>query len=364
MSPNNPARTPPSSDPRRDPDETPRRVMHWEGGVRVVGFVRGTNSALAPVQAGAVRTNLMHAADWFATVCGLAGVPATSRYPLDGFDQWLAISEGAPSPRTAIVHNAPVVATPVLVNGTWSTSSCMSAVDPAVSSFGGCHAFGVTGIALRVGDYKLLTTFNGSAPWGDNTVRGVPQYTPLDFKPTTNDSVPEPHLGVFYLFNIAKDASTVHTLQGQGPPATFSSRTLIIHIIPIPPLLTADRDDKPGGVNAGQAAGAARFLRGLRCHCRARSVVAMGIYGSNMAAQRGLPGTLQWQFLLFVRARARMLCSRRGPRRRRHHHSGRQLARGLPRAVCCSRAVLFLRVPRSRESLPPQERTRRRVRVR
>jgi hypothetical protein len=136
------------------------KVYNWEGGIRGVGFVRGTNSVLAPVPAGVVRTGLLHATDWFATVCRLAGVAPATRYPLDGHDVWDVIARGAPSPRTSIVHNAPVGR--VVANGSmWTTGACMSGVDPAVGGFGGCHAFGITGAALRLGDFKLLVTHNG-----------------------------------------------------------------------------------------------------------------------------------------------------------------------------------------------------------
>jgi arylsulfatase A-like enzyme len=174
-----------------------QKVLNWEGGIRGVGFVRGTaNAALAPVPAGAVRAQLLHATDWFATVCRLAGVAPATRYPLDGFDVWDTIARGAPSPRTSIVHNAPVGATPVpvqvVVNGTngtatnttvWTTSNCMSGVDPSVgvgTDGGGCHPFGLTGDAVRVGDLKLLVTHNvssggGGAPWGDSSPPGIAQ---------------------------------------------------------------------------------------------------------------------------------------------------------------------------------------------
>jgi hypothetical protein len=36
------------------------QVQTWEGGVRGVGFVRGTNSALAKVKAGVSSVQLMH----------------------------------------------------------------------------------------------------------------------------------------------------------------------------------------------------------------------------------------------------------------------------------------------------------------
>jgi arylsulfatase A-like enzyme len=197
------------------------KVLNWEGGIRGVGFVRGTVSDLAPVPAGAVG-GLLHATDWFATVCRLAGIAPASRYPLDGFDVWDTIAHGAPSPRTSIVHNAPVGTAPVQNGTTWTTSSCMSGVDPAVGGYGGCHAFGVTGDAVRVGDMKLLVTYNGSAPWGDSSPPGVAQHAAFGFRPPANDSIPTPFRGAYFLFNISADP-TESTNLAEARPAELAA---------------------------------------------------------------------------------------------------------------------------------------------
>jgi arylsulfatase A-like enzyme len=47
--------------------------QNWEGGVRGIAFVRGTNSALAPVPAGSTSHEMMHAADWLPTLVALGG---------------------------------------------------------------------------------------------------------------------------------------------------------------------------------------------------------------------------------------------------------------------------------------------------
>ena len=197
------------------------KVLNYEGGIRGVAFVRGTNSALAPVPGGVVRPQLLHATDWFATVCGLAGVATSTRYPLDGFDIWPVIARGAPSPRMSIVHNAPVGARPVLAangSGAWSTSSCMSFVDAAVDGFGGCHPFGITGAALRLGDFKLLITHNGSAPWGDSSPPGTAQIPPFGFEPSPPLAPPpEPFQGTYFLFNIQNDPSETTNLAALLP---------------------------------------------------------------------------------------------------------------------------------------------------
>ena len=78
----------------------------------------------------------------------------------------------------------------------------MGLVDPAR---GTCHAFGVTGAAMRHGDMKLLITHNGSHPWEDSSPAGTAQYTPggrypngtAVFTPAVPDAPPpEPYLGV------------------------------------------------------------------------------------------------------------------------------------------------------------------------
>jgi arylsulfatase A-like enzyme len=43
--------------------------------------------------------------DWFPTLVKLAGGSLTQQHPLDGRDAWPAITQGAPSPHTDILHN-------------------------------------------------------------------------------------------------------------------------------------------------------------------------------------------------------------------------------------------------------------------
>ena len=76
--------------------------------------------------------------------------------------QWPTISKGAATTRKFIVHNLPITADPVALTpgpdgkgGGYSTSVCLSAVD---NRTGPCHGFGMTGGAIRVGDYKLLVS--------------------------------------------------------------------------------------------------------------------------------------------------------------------------------------------------------------
>jgi hypothetical protein len=124
----------------------------------------------------------MHTTDWLPTLAGLAGASdavAKSVLPLDGVDQWLTISKGAPTKRTFIMHNCPITAVPVWVPSTdrktgkpstaISTSACLSNVD---NRTGLCHGFGLTGGALRMGDFKLLITNPGSSPWESSSPQG------------------------------------------------------------------------------------------------------------------------------------------------------------------------------------------------
>ena len=66
-----------------------------------IGFVRGTDSSLAPVPAGTVTHELMHTTDWLPTLCGLAGAAdavQASALPLDGVDQVRSADKGVGTP--------------------------------------------------------------------------------------------------------------------------------------------------------------------------------------------------------------------------------------------------------------------------
>lgn len=81
----------------------------FEGGVRVAAALGG---GFLPAPARGVKLDgYMHAADWYPTVCGLAGIDAADPNPkatevpdIDGFDLWPYISgEVSESPRTEIM---------------------------------------------------------------------------------------------------------------------------------------------------------------------------------------------------------------------------------------------------------------------
>jgi arylsulfatase B/arylsulfatase I/J len=136
------------------------KAHNWEGGVRGVGWVRGTNSGLAKVPAGSVTHELMHTTDWLPTLVSLAGGSTVGTRPLDGFDSWDVISKGAKSHRRIIAHNVPKT--------------------------------GYAG-ALRLGPHKLLLlgASSSSIP-GMQTTVGAKQVPPPGFAGNPNDVVPEP----------------------------------------------------------------------------------------------------------------------------------------------------------------------------
>lgn len=100
----------------------------YEGGTKVVAFVAGP-STLLPKQ-GHSYDGLMHGVDWFPTLLKLAGNKnwnGTVGKPLDGIDQWEAISENLPSPRTEILYNYDVIQkTSALRMGDWKLMEVIS----------------------------------------------------------------------------------------------------------------------------------------------------------------------------------------------------------------------------------------------
>lgn len=211
-----------------------------------IGFVRGTDSSLAPVPAGSVTHELMHTTDWLPTLVALGGGDVSgSALPLDGVDQWKTIATGAPTARKFIIHNVPITARPIAISVTkknvtkqsYTTSVCLSAVD---NRTGLCHAFGVTGGAIRVGDFKLLVSSPVHAPWEDSSPPGIGQGLPGGGHGFTPDPVafpllhkpPQPVGNVFdahlkrnvsiYVFNIRKDPQETINLANDS---AFAAKT-------------------------------------------------------------------------------------------------------------------------------------------
>ena len=68
----------------------------FEGGTRAVSFIFG--GVVPPALRGTTNNAYIHAADWYATLCGLAGVDPTDSGavaegvpPIDSVDQWQTI---------------------------------------------------------------------------------------------------------------------------------------------------------------------------------------------------------------------------------------------------------------------------------
>ena len=130
----------------------------WEGGVRAAGFVAGGWPGINSDRRGSNITAMIHVSDWLPTLATLVGGKATGgpgtglpalltadkapypgwvgngTYALDGYDVWPTINNGAPSPRSVVLHN----------------------IDPVAGDAG-----------IRVSRYKLLVKVPPS-PWYPN----------------------------------------------------------------------------------------------------------------------------------------------------------------------------------------------------
>lgn len=78
---------------------------YHEGGVRVPAALRWPGR----IPARSVSDEVLHVVDLFPTFAGLAGAKTDSGLPLDGFDAWATIAEGASSPRVEVVHSLDVI---------------------------------------------------------------------------------------------------------------------------------------------------------------------------------------------------------------------------------------------------------------
>lgn len=156
----------------------------WEGGMRGVGFVHGSMLK----NKGSVSKELMHVTDWFPTLVSLAGGNLNGTKPLDGYNQWNTISEGAESSRKVILHNIDPLYHPVgepLYNNTFDTR---------------------TRAAIRYKDWKLITGDPGNGSW-------IPP-------PTSSMSAIHQHNTEHknvWLFDIANDPNEHNDLSGKYP---------------------------------------------------------------------------------------------------------------------------------------------------
>eukprot|EP01105_Mastigella_eilhardi_P005257 TRINITY_DN16_c0_g3_i1.p1 TRINITY_DN16_c0_g3~~TRINITY_DN16_c0_g3_i1.p1 ORF type:complete len:504 (-),score=108.75 TRINITY_DN16_c0_g3_i1:927-2438(-) len=161
-----------------------QKATNWEGGMRAVAFVTGPGAGLSSSAEGTSRHNLMHITDWHPTIMEIAGVKSTPPNALDGVSQWSAITTGATSPRTRIVHN----------------------MSPKSGTLHG---------ALRDGDWKLIlkSTVSGSAAQ-ENTTQG------LQVGWTINTPAVGPcpaSVNGAWLFNVANDPYETTNLVSSNP---------------------------------------------------------------------------------------------------------------------------------------------------
>ena len=160
------------------------KVTNWEGGVRGVGFIRGTESQLhAPLPSGESRRNkqLMHISDWFPTLVYLAGVDFDTKegQALDGMNQWKMLSMNHVSPRRSILHNVQPTEATVLALP-WD--------------------------AIRLGPWKLHV----------RTAEARPRVPPPGFKAKSSKR-PRPFNKTFFLFHIPDDPYEEHNLAEEHP---------------------------------------------------------------------------------------------------------------------------------------------------
>ena len=81
------------------------KSSYFEGGIRVPAVMRWPDQ----IAAGSESDALLHVADLFPTLAGLAGADTGGGLPLDGFDAWEAIANGAESPREEVVYSKSVI---------------------------------------------------------------------------------------------------------------------------------------------------------------------------------------------------------------------------------------------------------------
>lgn len=72
----------------------------YEGGTRVAALANWPGKIKPGVASG-----MIHVADMYPTIAGLAGASMVKNKPLDGMDVWQTIAEGKPSSRTELVYN-------------------------------------------------------------------------------------------------------------------------------------------------------------------------------------------------------------------------------------------------------------------
>mmetsp|Transcript_14270 Transcript_14270/g.25571 ORF Transcript_14270/g.25571 Transcript_14270/m.25571 type:complete len:604 (+) Transcript_14270:53-1864(+) len=169
------------------------KVTNWEGGVRGVGFIRGTdNRQLAPLPQNETRFQLMHISDWFPTLVTLAARLTSTESnldlaqtghigSLDGVDQWGMLLKKVSAPqRSQILHNVQPN-DGFLRNLPWD--------------------------AIRVRDWKLHM----------RTTSAAKIHPPPGFTGEHGDHVPRPFNGSMFLFHIPSDPTESQNLAEAFP---------------------------------------------------------------------------------------------------------------------------------------------------
>ncbi|XP_033733065.1 arylsulfatase B-like isoform X2 [Pecten maximus] len=162
----------------------------WEGGVRGVGFVNGKQLK----NKGTISKELIHVSDWYPTLIGLAGGSLTGTKPLDGFDQWNTISNGASSPRDTLLHNIDPLS------------------DPVGDKLEGSPFDNRYRAALRWKDWKIITGTPGNGSW-------IPAPgSSFQSRPDIDAGNPKKNI---WLFDIVKDPEERDDLHEKLPKITM-----------------------------------------------------------------------------------------------------------------------------------------------
>ncbi|XP_033733064.1 arylsulfatase B-like isoform X1 [Pecten maximus] len=165
----------------------------WEGGVRGVGFVNGKQLK----NKGTISKELIHVSDWYPTLIGLAGGSLTGTKPLDGFDQWNTISNGASSPRDTLLHNIDPLS------------------DPVGDKLEGSPFDNRYRAALRWKDWKIITgtpAYSGNGSW-------IPAPgSSFQSRPDIDAGNPKKNI---WLFDIVKDPEERDDLHEKLPKITM-----------------------------------------------------------------------------------------------------------------------------------------------
>lgn len=146
----------------------------WEGGTRGVAFV---HSKLIKKN-NRVHTGLVHVVDWTPTILHLAGGTAEK---VDGVNQWSAISNDEPSPRSSFVYN-------IYYNRNFSPS------------------------AIRLGKYKYIRGFPGTPSGWIPVPKSQVSNVSNNLTKSDNENV--------YLFDIEADPTERVNLARENPVLT------------------------------------------------------------------------------------------------------------------------------------------------